>query len=902
MIPKWAYLDEHDRGVFRATIAFLNERLAEQGTIDWALGLGPTDRIQRIAIEELLESQKGAALGEPWRSAWRLIEESWSAGEVDLGASTKVYEIQERLVAGDYSGSIISAIIDLVAPLIKAEPLDTWRWQFTKKPRYPKAVNHLLSVHMTSGELVDLNLLQLNKILDIAFLTAVADGLESAVIRGLDIGRRLGWDGGESLWPLGDLRSVYYTSEVDEDGEDKDPDAYNRGIAPSVKLLFSVVSRIAEIDILSAVRFVKRWDLLASPIHRRLWAAAARNVDLVSSYEVEDFLLKTNSRQFWDLHSFPEIAELRALRFSDLSLDAQNEVAARIRKGPPRDHWPKKVEAKKIGEARQYWAIRELRRIEICGGNLPLNIKLWLDSQRENFPDLKKMGPREGFLGGPMVRSIVPNADTRYNALNGVERLQALEAALGSSGGLDGGLADRANDWLLQSGNSELILSDLTAAENGGDNYPKVWDRFGWIHSPEEGQQRDPQAEADQVITSLSRLSEKTLLAAVGGISTWLDRWRKYAASLPLGSEVWLRVWPIAVKATNAQKESDEDVDLDVAVFHASEDEAEPKDLDTLNVPAGKLVGTFLSFCPDLSKTSTAFAQGTVERQMRDALVLATGRSGLITKHRLIEFLPYFLRADHDWAEQFLVTPLLKDDSEALALWRAIARRTLFTDVLTIIGEALVERATDRRLGRKARQRLVFSLVVESLHAFRENRDPAVANPRIQQMLRTLDDEVRAHAAGSVQKFVRDLGTKEALGAADVFRHSAAPFLREVWPQERSLATPGVSGAFADLPATSGEAFSEAVNLIERFLVPFDCWSMTYYGLRGRAEEHGNLQLVNTQEKAAALLRLLDLTVGAAEGAVIPHDLTDALDQVRLVAPQLVETPIYRRLATAARR
>ena len=32
--------------------------------------------------------------------------------------------------------------------------------------------------------------------------------------------------------------------------------------------------------------------------------------------------------------------------------------------------------------------------------------------------------------------------------------------------------------------------------------------------------------------------------------------------------------------------------------------------------------------------------------------------------------------------------------------------------------------------------------------------------------------------------------------------------------------TPGVSGAFADLPATSGEAFAEAVDRIERFLVP----------------------------------------------------------------------------------
>ena len=133
----------------------------------------------------------------------------------------------------------------------------------------------------------------------------------------------------------------------------------------------------------------------------------------------------------------------------------------------------------------------------------------------------------------------------------------------------------------------------------------------------------------------------------------------------------------------------------------------------------------------------------------------------MIVLHRLIEELPYFLRADHAWTEQTLITPLLNDDGASLALWRAIARRTHFTDVLKIIGSAMAERATDLRLGRETRQRLVFSLVVDALHAFRASRAPAVPNSRVQQMLArsTMRSEhpLRTQCSSSFENFPNSL-------------------------------------------------------------------------------------------------------------------------------------------------
>ncbi|HEV2042258.1 MAG TPA: hypothetical protein VGT81_19820, partial [Casimicrobiaceae bacterium] len=66
-------------------------------------------------------------------------------------------------------------------------------------------------------------------------------------------------------------------------------------------------------------------------------------------------------------------------------------------KGPPRDHWPRKAEVEKIKKARLYWAVRELKRIEVAGGELPPDAKSWLEARISQFADLEGMTTEDGF-------------------------------------------------------------------------------------------------------------------------------------------------------------------------------------------------------------------------------------------------------------------------------------------------------------------------------------------------------------------------------------------------------------------------------------------------------------------------------------------------------------------------
>ena len=77
---------------------------------------------------------------------------------------------------------------------------------------------------------------------------------------------------------------------------------------------------------------------------------------------------------------------------------------------------------------------------------------------------------------------------------------------------------------------------------------------------------------------------------------------------------------------------------------------------------------------------------------------------------------------------------------------------------------------------------------------------------------------------------------------------------------------------------------------------------MINYGLYGEDAGNKKLSIIDDERKAGAFLRLLDLTIGSSESAVIPHDLANALNQIRNVAPALIEHPLFRRLETAARR
>ena len=539
-------LNARDQATVRSTVAFLEGRLEEKETIEWALGLGPGDVVKRWSILDLLNTPEGINLREPWSSAWRLIEEFWDTPIPDF-YGLDVYDVQDRLRSGERSGALVSAIVDLVAPRLAIKAYESWERQSYKFSKRPKIIRDLFLATLESREVVDPASLDLQKLTEREFLISLANALDAAIMRGLDIARRIGW---RRIYLF--LKRVYYVSESERGEEMHEPDEFSQGIAPSVKLLHAVVVRLVDIDCSAALDFISRWKRTDSPIHLRLWSAMSRDSRITPATEVGDFLLHLNYRVFWDVHHHPEITELRARRFSELDDATQKAITRRIRKPPPRNSWPKNTETDQIEAPRLYWVVRELKRIEVAGATLPPRDKIWLESNIGRFPDLAEMNRiDEGFLGSPRAQWMPPNPDRSLDYLEGIDRLKALEQALSAPRrGWDDDPAGRVSDWMKEKDNCVRILEDIEATSDSGVDFPKVWENFGLVHSPSEnrGQEthvRDLSAEIGRVLALLEKLSSETLSEAIGGISHWLSCWGKYIVAMPNWSAIWLRAWAL---------------------------------------------------------------------------------------------------------------------------------------------------------------------------------------------------------------------------------------------------------------------------------------------------------------------------------------------------------------------
>ena len=516
------------------------------------LGSGEIDIVKQRAILHLLDRPGGVDLHEPWLSAWWLIKESWKEPNANLGMLE--VEVKKRLHSkGERSEALVSAIVDLVAPRLSIKAYGKWQLQFRKLPKRPKTFRDLFQATLTSGKVVDPAFLGLQELTEDEFIVSLANTLDVAVMRGMDIARRIGWEKGDLL-----LHRVYYVAESERDEGMHEPDEYNQGIAPSVKFLHAVVSRLTNIDRSAAFTFISRWKQTDSPIHWRLWAAMSRDSRIASASEVGDFLLHLDHEAFWDAYRHPEIAELRARRFSEFDDATQKAITKRIRNGPSSNLWPMNEEADRVEDYRLYWIVRELKRIEVAGATLPRRDKTWLKSNITRFSDLAEMNRVDKeFLDLPKAQSVATTTDSPLDSLVGIDRLRVLEQTFP---------ANQAWDWIKKGDNSERVLQDLESTHDGGAAFPKVWECFSLEHSPpagpeQENNTRDLHAEARRVIDLLIKLPDEAISKAIKGISYWLSIWEKYVVAVPNWSVFWHRAWPLAVETTNAMQLPNEEIE-----------------------------------------------------------------------------------------------------------------------------------------------------------------------------------------------------------------------------------------------------------------------------------------------------------------------------------------------------
>ena len=875
-IPNFIELQGADRTKFWTTVEFLQGRVCEKETVEWALRLGPGDGPERAALIHLVRGSK--TVPSAWADTWALIEESWSSPEPGVDADTMTsFDISQRLPLTPRRGGLVTLIADHVRPrLALRSPLHL----AGERPKRPTAWYHLVTPTVASTNMgsIDDIVGGVREVDDAAFLSSLADALDGNVRHALSLARRLGRD---HPWLL--YRVRYAGVE--------DPDTYHEGIAPTVKLLHAVILRLAELDPAAAGSFMDVWRLERSSIDVRLWAELAHCPDLATADEVGCFIDRRDASQFWDARSHPEVASLRAQRFGDLSATARAAIVKRIRRLPPSRLFDRTLEAEVVARHRAAWAVREVQRIVVSGGQLPDSDLRWLEASLSAHEALRDMTQDEGFPNA-IVREVPSKPDPRFDVINGVSRLEAIEAALSRdphSPDLEG-----AQDWLGQHDRPSRLLGDFIADTCAANSYPRALTFFFRHHRPHEDLGNG--SDARVVLDLLLGLSDNAIGQCVDAACDWMWWWVREVVHVSSWRDVWFRLWPTAVAATNDVERSEVPPDEETQLVVDADGSMK---VDTSDTPVARLVDVFIHHCRSLGGRNP-FAQCGGLRSMREALVATSGHAILVVRLRLLAQLPYFTQTDDVWTERHLLRPLLEGSDSVL--WREVGRWRQSPAVLARIAPGMATQATNEEHSLSTREFFMRSIVVESLEAFRSNRVAAVAPTDVQQLLRSVHDDLRVAAARVVCLYMHQIPPRTGRSPEDLFKDAVSPFLRRAWPLESRFAIPAVSRWFASLPALCAGEFARAVAAVERFLVPFAGHTLGTYGLLvGETAPAALEKIVDDPPKARALLRLMDLTIDASRGSC-PYDLSTALDHVRSVQPGLARDPTYQRLEAMTRR
>lgn len=866
-----------EREIERATMAFLDGRLTEKATFDWAAGLGSDKIAERNALRNLL-NYRDPQLEEPYRAAWFWVCEAWD--EPDWPEDTRL-EMIEGLARGVAPLTFVRHVVELVRPRLTFEPARDSR----HKGR-AKTVSRLVSLNLGAKDLLSLQDFNIDTVGDVAFFSLLADRLEGELTYGIARAARIG---GSAIYLANWIERVYPVQLPEVGGDLSDPDEFRNGFGPLVKLLYEVLAKLFALAPDAARARVHGWLRHRDPLFQRLWAAAARETGLATAAEVGAFLCNIDADRFWSLGHFPEIAELRAIRFADLSLSDRTAIERRLLQAPPAALFLRRIGKSERGAARRSWVRRELRRIEIAGGPLSDAALAWV-------ADFTSRG--ETYTGLTTVTSDIDNA---YNipwfdeaGVYDVDDIGALLPTLEEDIGEPryGGKSDAAEAYLRQ--NSDEVLAVMANQEPG--RYPSV---LAYLARSEAARGREPGAHPDigaaKFLDMLVGLPVAALEEGVDAYADWLYVWSKHFATDHRIWVTWLRLWPAAVAVSNKTPA------ILSSNFDSSRGERDDRlALESLNSPAGHLVSALFSVLPNLVEVPHPFQDEDL-RTVRDMAFTATGDARLQVLHRFLTALEYMRQADPEWTQVNLLGPLALADHQDLEIWDAIARRGLSQASLKFVGPKLLVVARGRSLPAKTRAGLAQTATYSLLRSLKDDQEPILSLADVQQMLRLGGDGVRVAAARALKKFLEANDNEPETQ----FTLAVKPFLTQVWPPDQTLRSGPLSEVLAQLPAATGAAFADAVETIAPLIVPFDAWSLYAFGFYLNDEasrSRSKAPSIMTKVTAAAWLDLLDRSIGRAEGAVYPRDLAIALDAISMGNKLLMSDPRFLRLVALVRR
>lgn len=583
---------------------------------------------------------------------------------------------------------------------------------------------------------------------------------------------------------------VYLHTTRPDDGAP--PIAYDSyGVTGPIALFLQLMERMVEFAPERAHSEIAQWPENDHFIFGRLriWGASKR---IVPAGEAANILLGLPDAVFWGANQQRDLLYAIRDRWTDFTAEDRDRFERRIL--TTTFPWPDtRVDGKARSEA--HYRLDRLRWLSQQGLNFSFDVEAKMAELRLIAVEwTERSGDRAADSHAPIVRSIGTNTDPRV--LDDVPISEILSRAEEAAQRDFFDDEERRPFSGLSEESPSRALAALTDAARNGDVPINFWSAFLYASKRKTDSERFARAIAGR----LASLPAKDLSNIVYPVTTWLhDLDERLFSDL---TDVLDRLWGPLMAALPLQSERRRHrVDSSWAN-------------DGLNAPAGKLASLLLM---DPSTKNRELGQGFPEawtRRFEQLLELP----GDMRRHALVMLgfrLNWLFAIDPHWTDANLLKVIDDPGDDGDALWDGIfwRARTPSRALYERLKPELVKRALSP-MRRRAEANVVGAFLLVGWRGNPEADPPEqlISSAELREILVDSDDELRGQILWHLE---------HGLDEPDAWsRECLVPFLKEVWPNHRSLRTPEMSIRLGNLALASRDLFPRVVQLILPRLVP----------------------------------------------------------------------------------
>lgn len=659
----------------------------------------------------------------------------------------------------------------------------------------------------------------------------------------------------------GDDQLHFETSRADDDGPDLPNDSY--GLTGPIIQFQKLMDRWAALDPSAARTEIMGWPTADLYIFARLRIWAAGNALLTPSEAAQIFLALPDVVFWGSTHERDLLYALRD-RWAELSNDAKLALEDRLRTGSY--SWNDDVRG---GRDRAIAHDRLSRLYWLSTHGVVFRFDLAAESAK-----LKAVAPEWTTQAGDDAASsrapVVFSVERDDNAEPLLETpLSEILTLAQEAGRFDFiGRVQREPFRGFSTRRPSRALGALTHAARQGQAPRWAWSEF--LHA--DGRLTD----TARMISVIARRLERLPLTLLGEIAYPLTEWmeriadRLYSDAGPSLDGLWNRlIEALTTKGVQSRRRK-----LDPSWVD-----------DALNAPVGKLVNLLMK---DPTKNGLKVGAGYPRHWTARASQLLhlpgdLRRQALV----MISFQTVWLFAiDPSWTERELLPCSSDPGDDGDAFWGGVlwAAKIPSPDLFLKLKSGLIACAVQPR-PRRRHDTILAGLLLAGWGGDPDDEETGrlVTDIEFREVLIHTDDDLRGRVIWQLAQW--------SSGHNGRWRERVIPFLKHVWPKQRSLRTPNISARLTDFALASGDLMPEIVDLILPRLVPVRGPALSMLALKADSEDYP------PRRHPRATLDLL-WTVLAEDPALWPYRIEAVLAQLE----QIPETSADPRLSELRRR